>query len=163
MFFFPGQLSTLNDPKTILISNSVNGVKLANYLNPLTLQVTRAAPWPQGVHHRLTVEVAEAVAMTTMAAVPGTGTAAATVTPAVAATLTPLAAESEWADRSGGPPPRLIEATPLAIRTAAPAVERPEEAGAEAAAWIGEWPAADTEKEGARPMRASQAARKQCP
>lgn len=83
-----------------------------------------------------------------MAAVPGTDTAVATVTPAAGATRTPLAAASEWADWSGGRPPRPSrEATLLAMRTAARAAGRPAVAGvaAEAAGSITGSLAADTE------------------
>ncbi|KAG5851911.1 hypothetical protein ANANG_G00056860 [Anguilla anguilla] len=72
---------------------------------------SRSAPPSRGPLHP-TVGVAEAVAMTTMAAVPGTDTAVATVTPAAGATRTPLAAASEWADWSGGRPPPIERGYP---------------------------------------------------
>lgn len=62
--------------------------------DPLTLQVTHAVPHPQGARLHPTVEVVEAVAMTTMAAVPGMDMAVATVTPAVGASRTQPAAPS---------------------------------------------------------------------
>lgn len=65
----------------------------------------------------------EAVAMTTMAAAPGTDMAIATVIPAVGATHTPLAAVSEWAGRSGGQHPPSREAILLGS-TAVPVVGR---------------------------------------
>lgn len=112
--------------------------------NPTMVMVTHAAPHLQGGPHHPMVAVVEAVAMTTMAAVPGMAMAVATVTPAVGVTRTPLAAESELAGRRGGPLPRSREATLLVKRTAAQVAGLPE--GAEGAVGsIEEWPAADTE------------------
>lgn len=62
--------------------------------DPLTLQVTHAVPHPQGDLLRPMVGVVEAVAMTTMAAVPGMAMAVATVTPAVGVSRTLLAEPS---------------------------------------------------------------------
>lgn len=76
--------------------------------DPLTLQVTRAVPRPHGAPLHPTVGVVEAVAMTTMAAVPGMDMAVATVTPAVGVSRTPLAVPS------ARPGKTLREATLLA-------------------------------------------------
>jgi len=115
--------------------------------NLTMVTVTRAAPLPQG-RPRLPMGVAvEAVAMTTMEAVPGMAMAAATVTPAVGVRRTLLAVASAWAGRRGGPPPRLREATPLVMGTAARAAERPAVAAAVVESIEG-WPAAVTEKDG---------------
>lgn len=62
--------------------------------DPLTLQVTHAVPHPQGAPLHPTVGVVEAVAMTTMAAVPGMAMAVVTVTPAVGVSRTLLAVPS---------------------------------------------------------------------
>lgn len=88
----------------------------------MTATVTRAAPHLQGALHHPTVEVAEAVAMTIMAAVPEMDMEVATVTPAAEATLTQPAVASVLAGRRGGQPHHSREATLLEILTAAPAV-----------------------------------------
>ena len=118
--------------------------KFVNYLTPLTLQVTLAVPHPHGAPRPPMVE---AVAMTTMAAVPETAMAVVTVTRAVAASPIRLAVGSAaWAGPSGGPHPRSREATLLVTRTPAQAAAPPG-VPAGAVGWIEEWPAADTEHE----------------
>lgn len=112
--------------------------------DPLTLQVTLAAPHPHGAPHHPMVEAVEAVVTMTMAAVPGMAMAVVTVTPAVGVTHIHLAVVSEWAGRRGAQLPLLIEATLLVIHTAAQVVEG-HEVAAEAIEPIGEWLAADTE------------------
>ena len=89
----------------------------------------------------------EAVAMTTMAAVPETAMAVVTVTRAVAASPIRLAAGSAaWEGPRGAPLPRSREATLLVTRTPAQVAEPPG-GPAGALGWIEEWPAADTEHE----------------
>lgn len=143
--------ATVEEPRAS--PGAIQNVPVQAPIGNLTMVVTvttRAAPLPQGPP-RLPMGVAvEAVAMTTMEAVPGTAAmAVATVTPAVGVRLpTPLAVASALAGRSGGPPPRSREATLLVTGTAArdaeQAAERPAVVAA-AAASIEGWPAAVTE------------------
>lgn len=112
--------------------------------DPLTLQVTLAAPHLHGAPHHPMVGAVEAVVMMTMAAVPGMAMAVVTVTPAVGVTHIHLAVESEWAGRRGARLPLSIEATLLVIHTAAQVVEGHVVVGA-AIDPIEEWVAADTE------------------
>lgn len=99
------------------------------------------------------VGAVEAVAMTTMAAVPETAMAVATVTRAVAASPIRLAAGSAaWAGPRGAPLPRSREATLLVTRTPAQVAEPPV-APAGALGWIEGWPAADTEHKDNRDTR----------
>lgn len=109
----------------------------------MTLQVTHAAPHPQGVPLRPTVGVAEAVVMTTMAAVPGMDMAVATVIPAVGVTRTPLIVVTDRVGRSGDRP-LLKEA--ILVNTAARAVGHLGVVAAASVGQIEEWPGADTEK-----------------
>lgn len=109
----------------------------------MTLQVTHAAPHPQGVPLRPTVGVAEAVVMTTMAAVPGMDMAVATVIPAVGVTRTPLIVVTDRVGKSGDHP-LLKEA--ILVNTAARAVGRLGVAAVAAVGQIEEWPGADTER-----------------
>lgn len=143
--------ATVEEPRAS--PGAIQNVPVQAPIGNLTMVVTvttRAAPLPQGPP-RLPMGVAvEAVAMTTMEAVPGTAAmAVATVTPAVGVRLhTPLAVASALAGRSGGPPPQSREATLLVTGTAArdaeQAAERPAVVAA-AAASIEGWPAAVTE------------------
>lgn len=109
--------------------------------NPTMVTVTRAAPHPQGVRLHPTVGVAEAVVMTTMAAVPGMDMAVVMGIPAVGVTHTPLVVVTARVGRSGDHSLLSREAI-LLENTAAQA------AGhlgvAEAAGQIEEWPGADT-------------------
>lgn len=143
--------------------------KYANYLTPLTLQVTLAVPHPQGDPHPPMVGAVEAVAMTTMAAVPETAMAVVTVTRAVAPSPIRLAAGSAaWAGPRGARLPRSREATLLVTRTAAQVVGPP--GGVEGAApaptvppgWIEEWPAPDTEQNKDNQTQKHHAARVHC-
>lgn len=109
----------------------------------MTLQVTHAAPHPQGVPLRPTVGVVEAVVMTTMAAVPGMDMAVVTVIPAVGVTRTPLVVVTVWVGRREGHPLLLSEA--IIVNTAARAVGRLEEVAGAAVEQIEEWPGTDTE------------------
>lgn len=109
---------------------------------PLTLQVTLAAPRPHVAPHHPMVGAVEAVVMMTMAAVPGMDMAVVKVTPAVGMIHTHLAVVTVWADRIGAQPPLLTEA--IVIHTAAQVVE------GLAVAAVGadlkeEWVATDTE------------------
>lgn len=112
--------------------------------DPLTLQVTLAAPHPHGAPHHPMVGAVEAVVTMTMAAVPGMAMAVVTVTPAVGVTHTHLAVVSEWAGRKGAQLPLLREATLLVIHTAAQVVEA-HVVAVVAIDPIEEWLAADTE------------------
>lgn len=111
--------------------------------DPLTLQVTLAAPHHQGVPHHPMVGAVEAVVTMTMAAVPGMAMAVVTVTPAVGVTHIHLAVVSEWAGRIGAQLPLSREATLLVIHTAAQVVVGHVVAVA-AIEPIEEWLAADT-------------------
>lgn len=117
--------------------------KFCQLHDPLTLQVTRAAPHPQGVRLHPTVEVAEAVVMTTMAAVPGMDMAVVMVIPAVGVTHTPLVVVTDRVGRSGDHSLLSREAI-LLENTAAQAAGHLGVAVAEAAGQIEEWPGADT-------------------
>lgn len=109
----------------------------------MTLQVTHAAPHPQGVPLRPTVGVAEAVVMTTMAAVPGMDMAVETVIPAVGVTHTPLVVVTVRLGRSEGHPLLLREA--ILVNTAARAVGHLGVVAEAAVGQIEEWPGTDTE------------------
>lgn len=111
---------------------------------PLTLQVTLAAPHLQGAPHHPMVGAVEAVVMMTMAAVPGMAMAVVTVTPTVGVTHIHLAVVSEWAGRIGAQLPLPREATLLVTRTAAQVVEG-HVVAVVAVEPIEEWLAADTE------------------
>lgn len=113
----------------------------------MTLQVTHAAPHPQGVPLHPTVGVAEAVVTTTMAAVPGMDMAVVTVIPAVGVTRTPLIVVTDRVGRSGDRP-LLKEA--ILVNTAARAVGHLGVVAAAAVGQIEEWPGADTEKRGGK-------------
>lgn len=108
----------------------------------MTLQVTHAAPHPQGVPLHPTVGVAEAVVMTTLAAVPGMDMAVETVIPAVGVTRTPLVVVSVWVGRSEGHP--LLREVIL-VNTGARAVGRLGVVAEAAVGAIEEWPGTDIE------------------
>lgn len=108
----------------------------------MTLQVTHAAPHPQGVPLRPTVGVAEAVVMTTMAAVPGMDMAVVTVIPAVGVTHTPLIVVTDRVGRSEGLP-HLKEA--ILANTAARTVGHLVGVAVVAAEPIEEWAVTDTD------------------
>lgn len=108
----------------------------------MMVTVTHAAPHPQGVPLRPTVGVAEAVVMTTMAAVPGMDMAVVTVIPAVGVTRTPLIVVTDRVGRSEGLP-HSKEA--ILVNTAAQAVGHLVGVDAVAADLIEEWAETDTE------------------
>lgn len=117
----------------------------------MTVTVTRAVHRRHEAPHSPTgAEVAEAVAMMTMAAAPETDTAVATVTPAAGAaavvTRTLLAAASAWAGQSEDLHPLSREATLLGSTEAPVAEARVEEVGVEVAGPKEDSHEADTEK-----------------
>ncbi len=105
---------------------------------PIDPAGTHAAPHPQGVPLRPTVGVAEAVVMTTMAAVPGMDMAVETVIPAVGVTHTPIVVVTVRVGRSEGHPLLLREA--ILVNTAARAVGRLGVVAEAAVGQIEEWP-----------------------
>lgn len=113
-------------------------------LDPLTLQVTHAAPLLHGAPHHPMVGAVEAVVMMTMVAVPGMAMAVVTVTPAVGVTHIHLAAVSAWAGKTGAQLLLWRGVTLLVIPTMAQ-VEEGHEVVAVAADLIEEWAATDTE------------------
>lgn len=87
-------------------------VNFANYVNPLTLQVIHAVAHTQGAPRRPTVGVAEAIAMTIMAAVPEMAMAVVTITAAVGVSRTLVAVQSAQPGKT------WKEDTPLVITAA---------------------------------------------
>lgn len=117
--------------------------KFCQLHDPLTLQVTHAAPHPQGVPLHPTVGVAEAVVMTTMAAVPGMDMAVVRVIPAVEVTHTPIVVVNVRVDKRGGHP--LLREAILLENTATQAAGHLGVVGVEVAGQIEGWPGIDIE------------------